>query len=156
MVAGGGAFGRQFDLDMRMVAAKIEFEMAGAGNAAAGGDEAGKTAAAAVDQFDVMRAEVERGRTVGLGRGTQADRPVLEPDFAVLKGDGERVRLADEAEDEGRNRMVVDLVGGADLFDRALAHHHHPVGQFQRLFLVVGDEDGGVAGAVVDLAQPAP
>ena len=33
--------------------------------------------------------------------------------------------------------------------------HHHPVGELQRLLLVVGDEDGGVAGLVVDLAQPA-
>ncbi|MCY1353754.1 hypothetical protein D9M68_483180 [compost metagenome] len=154
MVAGGGAFGRQLDLDMRMVAAKIEFEMAGAGNAAAGGDEAGKTAAAAVDQLDVVRAEVQIGRPVRLGRSPEPDRPVLKPDLAVLERDGERVRLADEAEDEGRDRMVVDLVRRADLFDRALAHDDDAVGQFQRLLLVVGDEDRRVAGAVVDLAQP--
>jgi hypothetical protein len=36
-----------------------------------------------------------------------------------------------------------------------LAHHHHAVGELERFFLVVGDEDGGVAGAVMDLAQPA-
>ena len=38
---------------------------------------------------------------------------------------------------------------------RALAHDDDAVGQFQRLFLVVGDEDRRVAGGVVDLAQPA-
>ena len=37
---------------------------------------------------------------------------------------------------------------------RALAHHHQPVGELERLLLVVGDEHRGVAGAVVDLAQP--
>jgi hypothetical protein len=42
-----------------------------------------------------------------------------------------------------------------DLLDAALAQDHDAVGEFQRLLLVVGDEDGGVAGAVVDLAQPA-
>ena len=67
----------------------------------------------------------------------------------------QRARLADEAVDEGRVRRVVDLVGGADLLDPALAHDDDAVGEFQRLFLVVGDEDGGVAGGVVDFAQPA-
>ena len=68
---------------------------------------------------------------------------------------GSELEFADEAEDEGRVRPVVDVVGGADLLDRALAHDDDAVGELQRLFLVVGDEDGGVAGAVVDLAQPA-
>ena len=68
---------------------------------------------------------------------------------------GKRARFADEAEHEGRGRRVVDLVGGADLLDPALAHHHHAVGELHRLLLVVGDEDGGVPGAVVDLAEPA-
>ena len=37
----------------------------------------------------------------------------------------------------------------------ALAHDDDAVGEFERLLLVVGDEDGGVAGGVVDFAQPA-
>ena len=37
----------------------------------------------------------------------------------------------------------------------AAVHHHDAVGQLQRLFLVVGDEHGGVAGLAVQLAQPA-
>ena len=68
---------------------------------------------------------------------------------------GSELELADEAVDEGRIRGVIDLVGGADLFDLALAHDDDAVGEFQRLLLVVGDEDGGVAGGVVDIAQPA-
>src|SRR5690606_11072267 len=39
--------------------------------------------------------------------------------------------------------------------DPALAHDHHAVGQLQRLFLIVGDEDRGVPGRFMDLAQPA-
>ena len=51
--------------------------------------------------------------------------------------------------------MVIDLRRRADLFDLALAHDHHAVGQLQRLFLVVGDEDAGQAHAVMQAAQPA-
>ena len=40
---------------------------------------------------------------------------------------------------------VVDLPRAADLLDPALVHDDHPVGELQRLFLVVGDEDGGDA-----------
>ncbi|PII38192.1 hypothetical protein T190_25350 [Sinorhizobium meliloti CCBAU 01290] len=48
--------------------------------------------------------------------------------------------------------MVIDLVGRADLLDRALAHHDDAVGKLECFLLVVGDEDRGVAGAVVDFA----
>ncbi len=51
-------------------------------------------------------------------------------------------------------RTVVDVVGRADLFDLALAHDDDAVGKLEGLFLVVGDEEGGVAGAVVEFAQP--
>ena len=80
---------------------------------------------------------------------------VAEPELAVLDRDRHDARLADEAEDEGRVRRVVDVVGRADLLDPALAHDDHAVGELQRLFLVVGHEDRGVAGGVVDFAQPA-
>ena len=63
--------------------------------------------------------------------------------------------FADEGEDEGRRRRVVDFVGRRGLFDLALAHDDDAVGKLKRFFLVVGDEQGGVAGAIVDFAQPA-
>jgi hypothetical protein len=56
---------------------------------------------------------------------------------------------------EGRVRLVVDLVGRADLLDLSLAHHHDAVGELERLFLVVGDEHGGMPRLLVDLHQPA-
>ncbi len=43
----------------------------------------------------------------------------------------------------------------ADLLDLALVQDHDPVGELKRFFLVVRHEDRGVAGAVVNLAQPA-
>ena len=47
--------------------------------------------------------------------------------------------------DEQVGRVVEHLVGGAELLDDAGVHHREPVGQRQRLDLVVGDDDGGVA-----------
>ena len=50
---------------------------------------------------------------------------------------------------------MVNLVGAADLLDAAFIHDRHPVGNFQGLFLVVGDEDAGDVDLVMQLAQPA-
>ena len=56
-----------------------------------------------------------------------------------------RVERADEGRDEAGARAVIDVAGAADLLDRARVHHDNPVGDRQRLLLVVGDEDGGDA-----------
>ena len=47
---------RQLDLDSLALAADLELDAPGAGDAAAGGNRAGDAAAAAVEQVDVMRA----------------------------------------------------------------------------------------------------
>ena len=65
-------------------------------------------------------------------------------------------RFADEAVHEGGRGIVVDLAGRADLLDTALVHHHHPVGDFERFFLIVGDEDRGHVDLVMQRAQPLP
>ncbi len=51
--------------------------------------------------------------------------------------------------------VVLHLVRRADLLQPAPVEHGHSVGELQRLVLVVGHEDRGLAGAVVDPAQPA-
>ena len=61
----------------------------------------------------------------------------------------EHVGAADEIEHVRRRRRAVDLVGRADLLDAAVAQHHDAVGQLQRLFLVVGDEQRGLPGLLV-------
>ena len=55
---------------------------------------------------------------------------------------------------EGGRRIVVDIAGRADLLDAALIHHHHAIGDFERLFLVVGDEDGGDVDLLMQRTQP--
>ncbi len=52
--------------------------------------------------------------------------------------------------------LVEHLVRRADLLDAALVHHHHAVGQFQGLVLVVGHEDAGQVDLVVQAAEPLP
>ena len=54
-----------------------------------------------------------------------------------------RLSVPDERGHEGGRREVVDLGRRADLLDPALAHDHDPVGQRERLLLVVGDVDRG-------------
>ena len=68
--------------------------------------------------------------------------------------------MPDERRHERRRREVVDLERRADLLDPALAHDHDPVGQRERLLLVVGDVDGGDPELALDrpdlLAQDDP
>ena len=59
----------------------------------------------------------------------------------------DRVERADERGHERGGREVVDLERRPDLLDPALAHDHDPVGQLERLLLVVGHVDGGDARA---------
>src|SRR3954452_23622608 len=49
----------------------------------------------------------------------------------------------------------MDLVRGSALLQASIAQDGDPVRQLQRLVLVVGGEDRGLARALVDIAQPA-
>ena len=51
------------------------------------------------------------------------------------------VRLPDEIGDEPVDRVRVDLLRRAELLDAPLAHHGDAIGEHQRFFLVVRDED---------------
>ena len=55
---------------------------------------------------------------------------------------------ADEVGDEQPRRPEIHLHRRAHLQEPPLVHHRHPVGNRQRLFLVVGDIDGGDPQAV--------
>ena len=52
--------------------------------------------------------------------------------------------------------LLVHLLGSSDLLDRAILQDGHPVGEFQRLVLIVRDEDRRLAGPLVNFAQPPP
>jgi len=70
-------------------------------------------------------------------------------------GQREPVHVAEKFVNEGRGRVVVHGLRGAGLLDTRLVHDHDLVGDFERLLLVVGDEDGGEVHFLVELAQPA-
>ena len=64
----GGMVDRQLDLDLLAVAADLQLDAARAGDAAAGGDGAGDAAAAAVEQVDIVRPEIEQRLAVAARR----------------------------------------------------------------------------------------
>jgi hypothetical protein len=98
-------------------------------------EELGRSRYVTAGQAELMRADLEQ-------RARRVDRQTNG--------------FADETRDEGCCRMVEDLVGRADLFDVPKIEDRDAVRELQRLLLIVGDEQGRVAGPVVDLAQPAP
>ena len=61
--------------------------------------------------------------------------------------------LADEVGDEGGGRGVVELARRPLLGDDGAVHHDDPVGDRQRLGLVVGDVDDGEAEGLLQLAD---
>ena len=52
--------------------------------------------------------------------------------------------------------MLDDLIRRTVLFDSALVHHHDPVGELERFFLIVRDENAGQMDFGVQPAQPPP
>ena len=67
----------------------------------------------------------------------------------------DQIGRADEVGDEAAVRTVVDVLRRADLLDPAAIHHDHPVGDRQRLLLVVRDiERGDVRAAAAARAAP--
>jgi len=104
----------------------------------------------------------------GIGRGRAGEFDVLGADVGdgavgaaglvggVLEGgEFEAVDVAEELEDEGGGGFVVDLLGGADLLDAGVVHDDDLVGEFEGLFLVMGDEDGGEVDAFLKVEEPA-
>ena len=83
---------RQFDLDALPAAADLEFDMAGAGDAAAGRDGSGDAAAAAVEQFHVVGPEIERGLAVRRILSGKAEGSVIDPQLSVGHRHRQRAR----------------------------------------------------------------
>ena len=105
---------------------------------------------------DEPHLEADPGQTQDVGGGAagevggQRDLDVVGPQADVT----ELGHLAEEVHHEVVGRLVVELVGRADLLDPALVDHHDLVGDLERLLLVVGDEHGGHGHLVVQAAQP--
>jgi hypothetical protein len=151
---GDGMVERELDLDCRQAFGQRQFGTARRPGAAHRDHPGRDRIRRAVGQGEVARPHEQLGgaRDV-LVRGRDRMRPQPDPSAGGI--DRQAHGFTDEAGDERRGRLVEDLVGRADLFEAAAVEDRHPVGEFERLLLVVGDEQGGVARAVVDFAQPA-
>ena len=86
-----------------------------------------------------------RGGQGGRGKGGQRGR-----------GQHIHLRRADELRHEAIGRPVIQFERGADLLDRAVAQHHHAIGQRHRLDLIVSDVDRGCAELAVQLGDLDP
>ncbi len=70
--------------------------------------------------------------------------------------DVQQVGDAQEVRDELGQRLLVDLLGRAELHDPAAVHHGEPVRHLERLLLVVGDEDERDADLALQRGQLGP
>ena len=80
--------------------------------------------------------------------------PSTELDDAVLEPAEQQVPVADEAGDLAVHRPRVEHGGLVALDDRPALQHGDPVGDRERLVLVVGDEDRGRAGLAAAPRRP--
>src|SRR5437868_2503309 len=96
--------------------------------------------------------QLRRARWRSLGFDLQG--LVAELDPTVTDINRQHDRLADETVHEGGGRIIVDIARRADLLDAALVHHHDAIGDFERLFLIMGDEDGRDVDLLMQRTEP--
>ncbi len=90
-----------------------------------------------------------------MGRLVELDRRSFDHHMTVFDAAVKQIHVAEKLVHERRGGMMIDLGGGADLFDPALIHHDYAIREFESFFLIMGDEDAGDVEFVVKLAQPA-
>ena len=66
----------------------------------------------------------------------------------------ERRDVTEELVDERGRRVVEDLLRRSDLLDAPVIHDDDPIGDLERLLLVVRDEDAGHVDFVVQATEP--
>ena len=92
---------RNLDLRDDIAGPHRKVDPSSASHAATRYDRPGQASTAAVEEFDVMRPEIERRGPIGDLASRYADRPVLEPDLSVFHADRQAARFTNETEDEG-------------------------------------------------------
>ena len=93
------------------------------------------------------------GRRSAAGHRGAVVEPHAPAAGVVLHHALEQVGGAEEVGDEAVGWPEIGVLGRRDLLDPALVEHHDPVGQRERLLLVVGDEDRRDAERALQLAQ---
>ena len=97
-------------------------------------------------QQNRRRPDRQQGCTGREAAAREPDGGRAEADVGIITVHGDDldrddVGIADEVRDEAVGGLLLKLARRADLGDRGVAHHNHPVGDGERLGLVVGDVD---------------
>ena len=79
----------------------------------------------------------------------------VDMEMAALDFSAELVGAAEKFGHESGLRRRIDLLRRARLLDAAAVQHRDLIGEVERLFLIVGDENGGQFQPLVQAAQPA-
>src|SRR5207249_1100833 len=75
--------------------------------------------------------------------------------FAFINPAVKQVYVPQEVVNERSGGVVVNLLRRSNLLDAPIVHNHHAISDFERLFLVVSDEDAGDMNFVVQVSEPA-
>ena len=110
-----------------------------------------------VADFHLMRPHINnRVFRISLKRLWQVHYLTFQVHHISLNAGPEDVHIAEEIAHEGVGRLFIDFLGRADLSDSSLVHHHHHIGHFQGLLLVVSDKYAGYVDFIMELSKPAP
>ena len=103
-----------------------------------------------------MRAHIrKRFRILRTGVLGRVDAYAFDMHFAFMRAAVEQIHIAQKTVNKRAGRVIPDLLRRADLLDLALVHQHHAVGDFERFFLVMRDENTGDVQIIMQAAQPA-
>src|SRR3954447_6877342 len=105
---------------------------------------------------DLVGPDEEAGLAIGQSVRIEVEPAASEVDAAGVDGDRDAQGLADEMMHERALGLFVHLFRRADLLDASLGEHDDPVGELQRLLLIVRHEHRGNMDLLVQLTKPAP
>src|SRR6476659_8276303 len=105
---------------------------------------------------DLVGPDEEAGLAIGQSVRIEVEPAAGEVNAPAVDGDRDAQRLADEMMHERALGLFVHLFGRADLLDASLGEHDDPVGELQRLLLIVRHEHRGNVDLLVQLTKPAP
>ena len=86
-------------------------------------------------------------------RGGDGEAEATTMNGAMLNDAGENVHATDETGNEECCGLGIEVVGCGELFEDAVVHDADAIGDGEGFFLIVGNEDGGDADALLDVAN---
>src|SRR3954447_6036276 len=103
----------------------------------------------------VPRSHIQIAKPVCDTISPDAELAVLKKQLSTSNAHRESAGLSDKGHDERRGRTIMNFVGCSKLLQLSIVQDCDPVGQLERLILVMRNKNRGLARALVDIAQPA-